>query len=239
MTNDDARTPAEGRGSTPPARPRLTAADEAAVDAVLADGFDPGAAPGSPREAAVRRLLGSLDHLPDAAGPRPGDASLVDATLARIERFEDERAGVASEGPRGGAATLPWHRNLLGAAAAIAILLGMSAWMAGESPGVRPGSLSAAGVLDLPDWDAADARAYVDERPAVGPVEGAIAGELWVLRTPGGRDRVVFVADRDRLAARPVLRERGGVLLGRCLLRPQSPAVPASPSSAVPAIPTD
>ena len=90
MTHDHALTPAEGRGSTPPARPRLSAADAAAVDAVLAEGFDPGAPAASPREAVVRRLLGSLDRLPDAAGPRIGDASLVDATLARIERFEDE-----------------------------------------------------------------------------------------------------------------------------------------------------
>jgi hypothetical protein len=228
MTHDDARTALGGHGSTPPARPRLTAADAAAVDAVLAEGFDPDSAAASPREAVVRRLLGSLDRLPDAAGPRAGDASLVDATLARIERFEDERDGVAADRSRSGAAILPWHRNLLGAAAAIAILLGMTVWTSGGGSGVRPGSLSAAGVLDLPDWDAAEARAYMDQRPVAGPVEGAISGELWVLQTPGGRDRVVFVADRDRLAARPVLQERGGVLLGRCLLRPQSPAIPAS-----------
>jgi hypothetical protein len=219
----------------PRPRTRLSAADEAAVNAVLEHGFDPARTPASAREAAVARLLGSLDRLPDADGPRTGESSIVDATLARIERFEDERTLGPSELPDRDdvVAVLPWYRNLIGAAAAIILLASMAIWSnagSGGQPG--PGTLAAAGVLELPEWDAAAARDYVETRPADRPAEGAIAGELWVLKSVGGRDHVVFVPDRARLAASATLRERGAVRLGRCLLRPQSPD--AGPAAARP-----
>lgn len=216
------------RVDRPAGRPRLIAADAVAVDAVLEAGFDPARAPGTGREAAVVRLLGALDRLPDADGPRLGDAALVDATLARIERFEDERnAGpIARVAGDDVAAVLPWHRNLIGAAAAIILLASMAVWTNGAGSPNGSSPLASAGILDIPEWDAADARAYVDESdadPASRPIEGALTGQLWVLKTAGGQDRVVFVPDRDRLAGTRILRSRGATLLGPCLMRPQSP----------------
>lgn len=210
----------------PVPRTRLSAADEAAVDAILEHGFDSERHPGSAREAAVARLLGSLDRLPDAAGPRTGESAIVDATLARIERFEDERTHGASEPADHGdvIAVLPWYRNLVGAAAAVILLASMAIWSSAGSGQPANGTLAAAGVLDLPEWDAEAARDYVETGPANRPAEGAIAGELWVLQTAGGRDHVVFVPDRARLAASATLKQRGAIRLGRCLLRPQTPA---------------
>jgi len=79
-------------GSAGAHAPQLSPADADAVDLLIEHGFDPvRAASARPelteRIQAAARLFGRLDQAPVEAP----DASLVDATLARISRAEDER----------------------------------------------------------------------------------------------------------------------------------------------------
>lgn len=73
--------------------PALSATDEAAVDALVEHGFDLDAARTAHPELADRIVaVHALVSTTDAYPAEPPDASLVDATLARIDRAEDERA---------------------------------------------------------------------------------------------------------------------------------------------------
>ena len=81
----------------------LTPADEQAVDALVEHGFDADAAKRARPELAQR--IDAANRLFACATERypaePPDPTLIDATLARIDRAEDERAERMRAGPRG------------------------------------------------------------------------------------------------------------------------------------------
>ncbi len=232
--------PADGSVADRPApRVRLSAADEAAVDAVLGEGFDPARTPADERQARVAALLRSLDRLPDAEGPRTGDPALVDATLARIERFERTRGTTEADRPTRAAGLpvvpvgheaavagrLPWHRNLLGAAAAIAILATLAFWADGMRPADR--GLVQAGVVALPDWDVARARAEVEQADpdAAGP--GVVRGEIWMVPDVSGRPAFFLLTADAEPEVRARMARAGGRAMGRIVLAPVRPAAAA------------
>lgn len=206
-------------------RPRLGSLDEAAVDAVLEQGFDPDAEPRDPRAARLTALLGRLDALPDA-GPLEADPSLVDVTMARIGQFdrERERASVESRpharpvvdsDPDVIGRVGPWARAAQ-TAAGLGLALAIGVWAGSGMQGTSTQDVQQS-TAGLPFGESLavteqDARKAVDRgEPLPVPVlpgvdrspDGVYRGILVAVPAPGsaGGFRIHFVPDNRLIPA--------------------------------------